>query len=65
MMGAMSNRRHFTQSEREYWLAQFEKHQSTATSFCRQHDLCYQTFLRCNRPGDPLGLISSRRRIVS
>ncbi len=35
MMAAMSNRRYFTQSEREDWLAQFEKHQSTATSFCR------------------------------
>lgn len=49
MMAAMSNRRHFTQSEREDWLAQFEKHQSTATSFCRQHGLCYQTFLRWRR----------------
>jgi len=45
-MIAMSNRRHDTQSEREHWLAHFEKQRSTATSFCRDHGLCYQTFLR-------------------
>jgi transposase-like protein len=48
-MIAMSNRRHYTQSEREHWLAQFGKLQSTATSFCREHGLCYQTFLRWRR----------------
>ena len=45
-MIAMSNRRHDTQSEREHWLAHFEKQRSTATSFCREHGLCYQIFLR-------------------
>jgi len=49
MMPAMSNRRHYTQSEREHWLAQFDEHPSTATSFCREHGLCYQTFLRWRR----------------
>jgi len=45
----MSKRRHFTQSEREQWLARFDSHDSTAASFCRNHDLCYQTFLRWRR----------------
>ena len=49
MMAAMSKRRHYTQSEREHWLAQFEKYPSTAISFCREHGLCYQTFLRWRR----------------
>lgn len=48
-MAAMSNRRHYTQSEREHWLAQFEEYPSTAISFCREHGLCYQTFLRWRR----------------
>lgn len=49
MMAVMSNRRHYTQSEREHWLAQFDQHHSTASSFCREHGLCYQTFLRWRR----------------
>ena len=48
-MPAMSNRRHYTQSERERWLARFTQHSSTASSFCREHSLCYQTFLRWRR----------------
>lgn len=49
MMPCMSNRRHYTQAEREHWLAQFDQHPSTAASFCREHSLCYQTFLRWRR----------------
>jgi len=49
MMPAMSKRRHYTQFEREHWLSQFDQHPSTATSFCREHGLCYQTFLRWRR----------------
>ena len=49
MMPCMSNRRHYTQSGREQWLAQFEEYPSTAASFCREHSLCYQTFLRWRR----------------
>ena len=60
MMVPMSNRRQYTQQEREHWLAQFDQTDSTAISFCREHQLCYQTFLRwrrakreSNRAGNP------------
>ena len=45
-MADMSTRRHYTRHERERLLALFDHTDSTALAFCREHQLCYQTFLR-------------------
>ena len=48
-MAAMSTRRYYTRQERERLLAIFDHTDSTALAFCREQQLCYQTFLRWRR----------------
>ena len=51
MMAGMSTRRHYTQQDRERWLTKFDQTDSTAVAFCREHQLCYQTFLKWRKAG--------------
>ena len=53
----MSRRRRFTQQQREELLALFGHSGMTASRFCQEHDLNYQTFLtwrRRERKSEPL-----------
>ena len=59
MMPSMSTRRHYTQQERERWLTKFDQTGSTAVSFCREHQLCYQTFLRWRKAGRESNAVSA------
>lgn len=44
----MSYRR-YSQDERKQWLARFEQSGTSATAFCREHQLSYPSFLRWRR----------------
>jgi len=48
------SRRRYTDEEKARLLAEFQACGSTAAAFCREHRLCYQTFLNWRRaaPGD-------------
>jgi hypothetical protein len=58
MMARMSTRRYYTQQDREHWLTKFDQADSTAVAFCREHQLCYQTFLKWRKAGRESNIVS-------